>query len=176
MAVSVIVRNASPPGRTYERYPQAGPGLKARFPDRSSHVSTVPRASLSEEIIAKTVAGFLNAQGGTLLIGVNDDGHPVGLGPDYALVGPPNADGFVNWLDTVLDNTLGHAGAHRVRIRIDVVDGTEACRVDVPASSKPIWTHFKRQDAALYERRNNSTRKVPAAEVDQFIAERFGQP
>lgn len=145
---------------------------------RWSRTSTDPAISktLSEEIIAKTVAGFLNAQGGTLLIGVNDDGHPVGLAADYALVGPSNADGFVNWLDTMLDNTLGHAGAHRVRIRIDLIDGTEVCRVDVPASSKPIWTHFKKQDPALYERRNNSTRKVPAAEVDQFIAERFGRP
>ena len=41
-----------------------------------------------EHVIAKTVAGFLNGQGGTLLIGVNDDGHPIGLDQDFQLVKP----------------------------------------------------------------------------------------
>lgn len=45
---------------------------------------------------------------------------------------------------------------------------------DIPASSKPIWTKFKKKDAVLFERRNNSTREVPPDEVDGFIAERFG--
>ena len=130
--------------------------------------------TLAEEIIAKTVAGFLNGQGGTLLIGVRDDPiEPVGLDADYARVNPQNADGFVNWLDTMLENALGHSGAHRVQTRIDVVDGMEVCRLDVPASSKPIWTTFN-TEAVLFERRNNSTRQVPGDEIDQFIAERFG--
>ncbi len=82
--------------------------------------------------------------------------------------------GFVNWLDTMLENALGHAGAHRVQIRIDVIAGTEVCRLDVPASSRPIWTKFKKKHAVLFERRNNSTREVSASEVDRFIADRFG--
>ena len=89
------------------------------------------------------------------------------------LVKPADADGYVNWLDTMLENALGHGGAHRVQIRIDVVEGIEVCRVDVPASSRPIWTKFKKRDAVLFERRNNSTREVPAEEIDQFLAERF---
>ena len=51
-----------------------------------------------EQVVVKTVAGMLNDHGGTLLIGVTDDGEPVGLEADYALVKPPNADGLVNWL------------------------------------------------------------------------------
>jgi len=39
--------------------------------------------------------------------------------------------------------------------------------------SKPIWTDFKNEDAVLFGRRNNSTRKVPDGEDDQFIAERL---
>ncbi len=126
-----------------------------------------------EEVIVKTVAGFLNGQGGTLLIGVTDGREPVGLADDYALVKPPNADGYVGWLDTLLDNSLGHAGAHRVRTRIDIVNGRELCRLDVPAASRPIWAKGKERDV-LYERRNNSTRIVPQDEVDRFLVERFG--
>jgi type I restriction enzyme R subunit len=126
-----------------------------------------------EEVIAKTIAGFLNAEGGTLLIGVDDDGQVVGLEPDYALVKPAGRDGYVNWLDTMMQNVLGHVGAHRVRVRIDVIAGHDICRVDVPASSRPIWA-TKGGDQVLYERRNNSTRAVPAEEIENFILNRFG--
>lgn len=41
-------------------------------------------------------AGFLNTDGGTLLIGVDNSGNALGLDHDYQRVKPPNADGFVN--------------------------------------------------------------------------------
>ncbi|MXY02179.1 MAG: HsdR family type I site-specific deoxyribonuclease [Acidimicrobiales bacterium] len=127
-----------------------------------------------EGVVVKTIAGMLNDHGGTLLIGVTDDGEPVGLDNDYALVRPPNADGFVNWLDTLFDNSLGHAGAHRLTIRMDQVDGHDVCRIDIPASSRPIWVKNPKGDDTLYQRRNNSTRAVPADELDIFLPDRFG--
>ena len=36
-----------------------------------------------ESVVAKTVAGFMNAHGGTLVIGVDDNGNPVGLDRDW---------------------------------------------------------------------------------------------
>ncbi len=39
-----------------------------------------------EAVILKTIAGFMNGNGGTLLIGVADDGAIVGLKPDYTLL------------------------------------------------------------------------------------------
>ena len=128
-----------------------------------------------EQAIVKTVAGLLNDRGGTLLIGVTDSGEPVGLDDDYALVKPPNADGYVNWLDTLFETNLGHAGANRLDIRIDRVNDRDVCRIDVPASSRPIWVTNKHGARTLYQRRNNSTRAVPADRVDAFITERFGR-
>ena len=127
-----------------------------------------------EAVVVKTVAGMLNDQGGTLLIGVTDDGTLVGLNDDYAQVKPANADGYINWLDTLFENSIGNAGASRLRVRIDQVDGYDICRIDVPSSSRPIWVKNRSGDDILYQRRNNSTRPVPPAEVDAFIAQRFG--
>ena len=127
-----------------------------------------------EQVIVKAVAGMLNDRGGTLLIGVTDDRKPVGLHDDYGQVKPANADGFVNWLDTLFDNNLGHAGANRLTIRIDQVNGRDVCRIDVPASTRPIRVKNKNGPDILYQRRNNSTRAVPDDEIDTFIAERFG--
>ena len=127
-----------------------------------------------EQVVVKTVAGMLNDHGGTLLIGVTDDGEPVGLEADYALVKPPNADGLVNWLDTLFDNSLGHTGANRLAIRMDQLDGNDICRIDVPASSRPIWVKNPNGDDTLYQRRNNSTRQVPTEEIEPFLTDRFG--
>ena len=127
-----------------------------------------------EQVVVKTVAGMLNDQGGTLLIGATDNGEPVGLDDDYAQVSPPNADAYVNWLDTLFEHTLGHAGAHRLSIRIDQVNHRDICRIDVPASSRPIWVKTKGASDILYQRRNNSTGAIPSTEVKQFISERFG--
>lgn len=128
-----------------------------------------------EEVVVKTVAGMLNDHGGTLLIGVTDEGEPVGLADDYALVRPSNADGFVNWLDTLFENHLGHPGANRLSIRMDRVEGRDICRIDIPASSRPIWVKNPKGTDTLYQRRNNSTRPIPANDVETFLADRFGE-
>ena len=72
----------------------------------------------------------------------------------------------------MLESALGHAGAHRLQISIDTIDGFNVCRIDVPASSRAIWATLK-GNRQLFQRRNNSTRAVPADEVEDFIAERF---
>ena len=68
---------------------------------------------------------------------------------------------------------LGQAGVHRLTIRIDQVNHRDVCRIDVPASSRPIWVEIKDGSHILYQRRNNSTRPVPSADVRQFIVDRF---
>ena len=40
-----------------------------------------------EEEVCATIAGFMNGNGGTLLIGIDDDGYPLGLTNDYKTLG-----------------------------------------------------------------------------------------
>lgn len=51
-----------------------------------------------EQVVAKTVAAFLNSSGGTLLIGVDDAGRVHGLDRDFATLRTPDADRFELWL------------------------------------------------------------------------------
>lgn len=48
------------------------------------------RSKAIEDAVVKTVAGFLNTDGGTLLIGIGPDREVVGLQADYQRVKPPN--------------------------------------------------------------------------------------
>jgi type I restriction enzyme R subunit len=128
-----------------------------------------------EDAIVKTVAAFLNTDGGTLLIGVGPDGSIVGLELDYPHVKPPNGDGFVNWLTTHLMNALGAAAVMRTRARVALYEGVELCRLDVAESSKPIWARTSKEKATFYVRMNNSSRAMPTDEIDEYISDRWRQ-
>jgi type I restriction enzyme R subunit len=123
-----------------------------------------------EDAVVKTIAGFLNTDGGTLLIGVDNAGAAVGLVHDYDRVHPKNGDGFVNWLTTHLIHALGHAPVTRVRARIAVHNEVEICRVDVAKSAAPVWAQTSKDEHVFYCRLNNSTRAVPDDEVQLIIS------
>jgi type I restriction enzyme, R subunit len=126
-----------------------------------------------EDAVVKTVAGFLNTEGGTLLIGVGPDRNVIGLGHDYSRVKPPNGDGFVNWLTTHLTNAFGHAAVMRTRARITIHDGKEICRLDVARSSQPVWARTSKDDRVFFVRMNNSTRALPETELPAYVADRW---
>jgi len=126
-----------------------------------------------EDAVVKTIAGFLNTDGGTLLIGVDDSRMVLGLDQDYDQVRPKNGDGFVNWLTTHLINAIGYAPVTRVRARIVVHDGKQLCRADVARHIEPVWAKTSKADHVLFARFNNSTRAVPANETDAFVRDRW---
>lgn len=126
-----------------------------------------------EDAVVKTVAGFLNTDGGTLLIGVGPDRTVVGPHHDYLRVKPPNGDGFVNWLTTHLANAMGHAAVMRNRIRISVHDNHDVCRVDVGPSSRPVWASTSKQGRMFFVRMNNSTRPLPDDELTAYLADHW---
>ena len=87
-----------------------------------------------EKVIAKSVAGFLNAEGGTLLIGVTDDGEVLGLEDDVKSLGRSDLDGFYQKLTQVLDNHIGTEFLHNVKARCEEVGGHQVCVVEVKPS------------------------------------------
>lgn len=126
-----------------------------------------------EDAIVKTVAGFLNAGGGTLLIGVDDRGGVIGLEHDIALVKPPNADGLVNWLTTHLITALSHTPVARTRARIDEIQRVDICRVDVAPSSQPVYARMSNGRTAFWVRMNNSTRALPEIEIKDYVRDHW---
>ena len=133
-------------------------------------------SKLIEDAVVKTVADFLNADGGTLLIGVGPDREVQGLDVDYQRVKPPNGDGFVNWLTTHLINALDHTAASHVRARIVEHDGVETCRVDVGRSPRPLLANTSAKEGAFFVRLNNSTRPLTVDEQPTYVSEHWSQP
>jgi len=126
-----------------------------------------------EDAIVKTVAGFLNTDGGTLLIGVGDDASIVGLDHDLPMVKPSNADGFVNWLTTHLIHAVTKPAVMRTRARIDHLGDSLVCRVDVASSSSPVMARMSDGNKVFWVRMNNSTRNLDERETKAYIRDHW---
>ncbi len=125
-----------------------------------------------EHEVVKSVAGFLNAAGGTLLIGVHDEQHITGIDVDYPLMGKKqDSDGFENWLVGKLIGELGQpAVGSFVEISFEAFDEGDVCRVDVKPSNQPVYAG---EDAQLFVRMGNSTRSYNTRDAIEYIRTRW---
>ncbi len=131
-----------------------------------------------EQIIVKTVAAFLNSSGGTLLIGVADDGTPVGLGHDFQTLGDKkNSDGYELFLTDLFLNSYGKDVSAFLRISFHKVGGHDICRFWIKPSPKPIWIETKddrgQRAEQLFIRTNNSSRPLNNREAVEYAAHRW---
>lgn len=121
-----------------------------------------------EKVIAKTVAGFMNAEGGTLLIGVTDDGEVVGLDADLQTLGRGDLDGYQQKLIQVLENQVGSEFLQHVSIDFEEADGKTVCRVEVDQSPQPAYVK-QGQNREFYVRTGNTTRPLNMEEAHRYI-------
>ena len=93
--------------------------------------------------VVKTVAAFMNTHGGTLLIGVDDHGQPVGIDLDYPFVKGSDRDGWELWLTAVVKTALGTVAATDMSVRFCTVDGRTVARIDVRPGAEPVFASRK---------------------------------
>lgn len=128
-----------------------------------------------ERAVVKTLAGFLNADGGTLLIGVNDAGAPLGVGADYRSLRKQNRDGFELHLGQIVERDLGEAAAASfLTVNFHKIDGEDICQVSIEPSDHPIYVEQPDQ-ATFYVRNGNATTALPVNEAVTYIGRHWGQ-
>ena len=128
-----------------------------------------------EGVVVKTLAGFLNADGGTLLIGVDDGGTLVGLAADYGALKKQNRDGFELHLMEIFGRDIGEsATATFLAVNFHEIDGQDICQVNVESSDHPIYVEHQ-SEAIFYLRVGNATRPLPVNEAVKYVQSRWGQ-
>jgi len=121
-----------------------------------------------ESIIAKTIAAFMNAEGGKLFIGVNDAGEILGIGKDYETLKNKNKDGFLLQLTQVINTYLGKEFNQYVGIKITQINGKDVCVVDVANSAMPVY--LKNNDKEeFYIRASASSQPMSIREANEYI-------
>jgi ATP-dependent Lon protease len=134
------------------------------------NAATKQRDQVIELMVVKSVAGFMNGQGGTLLIGINDAGEVFGIERDLKTLGSKQSwDGFELWLTGLLDNMLGPTATSRVSISHERFAEGTVCRVDVDPGKRPTFVRGGKGDADLYVRLNNSTRLLNTADAVEYV-------
>ena len=120
----------------------------------------------------KTIAAFLNTDGGTLYIGVADDGGIKGIERDYALCNQrnQNKDGFALKLQSLVSDRIEPKPLGRVKIEFVEEGGPVVCQVTVQRS--PVVVHVDKKQ--VFVRDGNATRMIEGAVLTNWILQRAG--
>ena len=123
--------------------------------------------------VVKTIAAFLNTEGGTLLVGVGDAGDAIGIEQDYPFVKGGNRDGWERWLTDTLISALGKPAAALLKVRFAEVNARTVGRVDVDRSPEPVYARYGGKESVLFVRVNNVTHQMEGADLQAYIAEHW---
>ena len=123
-----------------------------------------------EYVIAKTISAFLNTEGGTLIIGVNDDGNILGLEKDFKTLSKQDKDGFELHLRQVIKKYLGENFEKYIKITFPKVDEKEICVVKILKSGKPVFVQYE-GDEQFFVRNGNSS--IPKSRQEQSEYEKL---
>jgi hypothetical protein len=125
-----------------------------------------------EQVILKTIAAFWNAEGGTLLIGVEDSGNIYGLDADYKTLGNKgNRDGFELFLTDLLLKDQPELRGY-LQVSFHSVEGKDVCRVVARAASKPVYVEIAGVEK-FFARVNNSTRELSIKQAHDYIKDHW---
>lgn len=135
------------------------------------------RDTKMEHVIAKTVCGFMNAEGGRLLIGVDDNGLVLGLDHDMRTLGQPNADAYERFLRQLLDRSLSVPTAGTVQIGFERVEGADVCVVTVAASGRQVFAKPHQSGSEKTEfwvRVGNQTKQLHGDDMIEYMSSHWG--
>lgn len=126
-----------------------------------------------EKAAMKTVAAFLNTEGGSMILGVDDRGRGVGMESDWATLVRKNADGFENHFSNTLSAMIGPTFRQYVELRNFEHDGKPCVMVAVRPSKKPAFLIDEGREE-FFIRTGNGTTSLKISDAATYITSRFG--
>ncbi|MBK6963219.1 MAG: ATP-binding protein [Bacteroidales bacterium] len=122
-----------------------------------------------ESVIMKTIAGFMNSEGGTLLIGVSDDGTILGLENDYQTLKRKDSDGFEQLIMNSVSERMGTAANRYVRIIFHSYKQMEVCRIIVARADFPVYVK-EVNNMKFFARTGSGAREMDIQEAIKYIS------
>ncbi len=123
--------------------------------------------------VLKTIAAFLNTEGGDLLIGVADDGEVLGIAHDRL----DDEDKFMLHLAQVVRNGLGDRASTCIDPTVQIVEGKTVCLVSCQRSPEPVFLKWKGreqdQEGDLYVRSGPGSVCLDRQSAEEYVRTRF---
>ena len=123
-----------------------------------------------EHTVLKTLAGFLNSRGGTLIIGVADDGTPVGIERDNF----PNEDAMSLHLVNIINARMEPQTMAALQIHYDDYEGSRVMVVNCRRSPKPVFLREGNREN-FYVRGGPATGEFTNRQTQDYIKMWFDQ-
>ena len=142
---------------------------------KSSFIWDIERKQCSKEVriaVMRAVSSFMNSEGGFLIIGVDDDNSPVGIGFDLEHV----QNSFDTWgqtLTNAINTYLGKINGAFVSIRKVKVEDKEIVILRVRKSPHPVYLKYEEGKEDFFIRSNNTSQKLGMSESTQYIQEHW---
>ena len=127
------------------------------------------KESYIEKMALKTIAAFLNSQGGTLLVGVTDDGQIKGLHKEMESIFKGSRDDLLKHFKNILRRSIGETFYPLIDYDTVEVDGEPILRVDCRPSDKECFM----DSTEFYVRTNPATDKLEGQKMIEYIKRRF---
>jgi len=122
-----------------------------------------------ELAVLRTIAGFLNTKGGTLVVGIADDGSPIGIEADKF----ENEDKMNLHLANLLNSRIGPQYMMYIHPRFEDYDGGRIMAVECWASKSPVFVKDGNTER-FYIRTGTSSTELTGSQTQDFIKQRFG--
>ena len=130
------------------------------------------KTSLVTDDIIKSVAAFLNTEGGILLIGVSDDGKDCyGIQKDIELSYRGDIDGYELGLSQLLMSSFDNKEIVSLNIKISFPSfkNQHICRIDVAKSYEAIYTNTTKKEEAFFVRSGNATHNLSPSSTGTYL-------
>ena len=142
----------------------------------------VPDVAKQCHTIIKTLASFMNADGGDLYIGVHDKTHAVtGIETDYPHLKedesddrdyPASQDGFQLKIRNTLKDRSQSVANELIEFEFFNGGGHDYCVIHVERSNRPIWIDGNQ----LYQRVGNRIQTLRGDDINHFVTDRMARP
>ncbi len=128
-------------------------------------------SQLIERAVLKTVSAFMNSGGGTLLIGVRDDGSIEGIESDRF----PNEDKFLLHFWTLVRTAFGRDVSMYIKTRLEKLGGKTICVVKCFRSQRPVFLKQPGFEEEFYIRVGPSSNALVVSEALKYISDHFSE-
>jgi hypothetical protein len=130
-----------------------------------------------EDGATKAIAAFSNHRGGTLLIGVGDDGTVQGLEPDLSSFGGSRDRFELHLTNLIKDRFSESFRAGCVSVSYPALGEHMICRVDVKRSRTPVYLALSEGNNPALERlivrSGASSPEIPLSQVATYVRDHF---
>ena len=122
-----------------------------------------------EESALKTIVAFLNSDGGTLIVGVSDDGGISGLEAEIEKFYKGIDDGFLKHVKNSIKNRIGEQYYPFVSYAMLEIGGSKVLVFDCTSSNTPCFL----DENVFYVRTNPATDKLEGRKLSEYLKNHF---